>query len=196
MKYITKTPLILPFKGTLFVSNGGRSIKTNNHLQFKNGSGPQNQIYAYDFRTEITGKEKDLKDFPVFGRQVISPGKGIVSQIINGAFDLPPGERNRSVGVGNAITINHQNGEYSFLCHLKNNSIKIKVKDKVKQGEVIALCGNSGNTFQPHIHYHLQDGPFMHNSNALPAQFSKMIVNGKLKEIYEPVRGENVSNPN
>jgi hypothetical protein len=194
MNYKTKTPLILPFKKTLFVSNGGRSLKTNSHMQFKNSDGPQNQLYAYDFRTETQGKEKKLKELPVFGIEVISPGDGIIAQIINGAFDLSPGERNRGVGVGNAITIDHQNNEFSFLCHLKHNSIKVKVGQKVKQGQILARCGNSGNTFQPHIHYHLQDSLFMHKAKALPAQFKKIKVNGKVKENYEPIRGDIVIN--
>ena len=59
MDYQTKTDLILPFKGTLLVSNGGRTVETNNHYRPAD-QGPQNQFYAYDFRTENTGKEKIL----------------------------------------------------------------------------------------------------------------------------------------
>ena len=50
MDYKTKTKLILPFKGLLMISNGGRTVETNNHLKFAGGAGPQNQLYAYDFR--------------------------------------------------------------------------------------------------------------------------------------------------
>jgi len=193
MDYQTKTNLILPFSGILMVSNGGRTPETNNHNRPAD-SGPQNQLYAYDFRTNTTSKEKTLEEFPVFGTEVIAPGEGEIIQIINGAIDVMPGERDRSVGVGNAIIINHQNGEYSLLCHFKHNSIKVSVGDKVRQGQVLGLCGNTGNTFQPHIHYNLQDGPKMHLAKALPAQFSKIIVNGVMKEKCEPIRGENVSN--
>lgn len=193
MGYQTKTDLILPFKGTLLVSNGGRTSETNSHYRSAD-QGPQNQLYAYDFRTENTGKEKILEDHPVFSKEVLAPGDGIVEQIINGALDVMPGERDRSVGVGNAIIIDHQNGEYSLLCHFKHDSIKVKIGDKVKQGDVLGLCGNTGNTSQPHIHFNLQDGPFMHKAKALPAQFKKIIVDGKEKINYEPIRGEQVSN--
>lgn len=195
MNYQTKTPLILPFKGTLLVSNGGRSVETNNHLKFGESGGPQNQLYAYDFRTENSGDEKKLEDFPVFGKEIISPGNGIVSQVINGAIDVMLGERDRSVGVGNAIIIDHQNGEYSLLCHFKHDSIKVHVGDQVKQGDVLGLCGNTGNTSQPHIHFNLQDGQFMHNAKALQAQFKRIIVDGKEEINYEPTRGQKVGNP-
>lgn len=193
MDYKTKTNLILPFRGEWLVSNGGRTSETNSHVRGAD-QGPQNQLYAYDFREESTGKETKLEEFKVFGKEVIVSGDGTIVQVIDGSIDVLPGERDRSVGVGNAIIIDHKNGEYSLLCHFKHNSIKVRVGDKVKQGDVIGLCGNTGNTFQPHIHFNLQDGPLMHKAKALPAQFRKIIVNGKVKENYEPILGERVSN--
>ena len=193
MEYQTKTSLILPFHGIWLVSNGGRTPETNSHIRPAE-QGPQNQLYAYDFRMENTGKETKLEEFEVFGKEVLAPGDGIVTQVISGSIDVLPGERDRSVGVGNAIIIDHQNGEYSLLCHFKHNSIKIKVGDKVRQGDVIGLCGNTGNSTQPHIHFNLQDGPLMHKANAIPAQFSKILVDGKEKIYYEPIRGQKVSN--
>jgi murein DD-endopeptidase MepM/ murein hydrolase activator NlpD len=193
MDYKTKTSLILPFKGTWLVSNGGRSPETNNHVKL-DGNGPQNQLFAYDFRFENTGNEKSLQDFKAFGQEVLAPGSGIVVQVINGAMDILIGERDRSVGVGNAIIIDHRNGEYSLLCHFKYDSITSKVGDEVKRGQMIGLCGNTGNTTQPHIHFNLQDGPLMQRANGLPAQFEKIMVNGEEKLGYEPVRCEKVSN--
>lgn len=189
----TKTPLILPFHGTWLVSNGGRTQETNNHIRPAE-QGPQNQLYAYDFRMESSGKEAKLEEFTVYGKEVLAPGSGIIIQVIDGSIDVLPGERDRSVGVGNAIIIDHQNGEYSLLCHFKHNSITVKVGDKVKQRDVIGLCGNTGNTTQPHIHFNLQDGPLMHKAKALPAQFRKILVDGMEKVNYEPVRGQKVSN--
>jgi hypothetical protein len=193
MDYKTKISLILPFKGELLVSNGGRNPETNSHIRPAE-SGPQNQLYAYDFRTENTGKEKTLEDYPVFNKEIIAPADGIIIQVVNGAIDVLPGERDRSVGVGNAIVIDHQNGEYSLICHFKYNSIKVKVGNTIKQGDILGLCGNTGNTTQPHIHFNLQDGPKMHSSNALPAQFAKIKVNGAEQLHYEPIRGDFVSN--
>lgn len=193
MNYQTKTNLILPFKGTWLVSNGGRTAETNSHIRPPE-SGPQNQLYAYDFRMESSGQEKKLEAFKVFGKDVLSPGKGIVIQVIDGSIDVLPGERDRSVGVGNALIIDHRNGEYSLLCHFKHSSIQVKVGDEVQQGQIIGQCGNTGNSTQPHIHFNLQAEPLMHRAQPLLAQFKKIIVDGKEKENYEPVRGQKVSN--
>lgn len=194
MDYQTKTNLMLPFRGTWMVSNGGRTEETNNHIKFANGDGPKNQIYAYDFRRGHTGEGKRLEDYDVYGEEVIASGDGVVIQVINGAIDVLPGERDRAVGAGNTVIIDHGNGEYSVLCHFKFNSIQVKVGDHVLQGDLLGLCGNTGNTSEPHIHYHLQDGPRMHTANALPAQFDKIIVDGEVKTNFEPIRKQMVAN--
>lgn len=194
MDYQTKTKLILPFGGTWMVSNGGRTVETNNHMKFEGGDGPKNQLYAYDFRRGHTGNGEKLEDYDVFGEDVLAPGDGVVIQVINGAIDVLPGERDRGVGVGNMVIIDHQNGEYSLLCHFKHNSIRVTVGDQVKQGDILGLCGNTGNTSEPHIHFNLQDGPRMHTANALSAQFDRIMVDGEVKLKYEPIRKQMVSN--
>lgn len=192
MEYQTKTSLILPFNGIWKVSNGGRTPETNNHANPERNS--RSMLYAYDFRLEHTGSGDKLEDYEVFGKEVIAPADGKIIQVINGSIDVMPGERDRGVGVGNAIITDYGNGEFSVICHLKYESIRVNVGDKVKQGQVIGLCGNTGNTSEPHVHFHLQDGHFMHKANALPAQFKNIIVNGKIRENYEPIRGEMISN--
>lgn len=189
MDYKTKTDLILPFKGGLTVTNGGRTIETNNHIKIE-GSG----TYAYDFRNGHSGEGKRLEDYSVFDTEVIAPGEGIISQVINGSIDCMPGEKDRGVGVGNAVIIDHQNGEWSMLCHLRHDSIIVNVGNAVNQGDIIGHCGNTGNTSEPHIHYHLQNNALAHLAEPLLAQFRKITVNGEVKENYEPIRSEIVSN--
>lgn len=194
MDYQTKTKLIPPFRGTWMVSNGGRTVDTNNHMKFVDGDGPKNQLYAYDFRRGHTGNGEKLEDYDVFGEEVLAPGDGVVIQVIDGAIDVLPGEYDRGVGVGNMVIIDHRNGEYSLLCHFKHNSIRAKVGDHVKKGDLMGLCGNTGNTSEPHIHFNLQDGPRMHTAKALPAQFDRINVDGEVKTKCEPIRKQMVSN--
>lgn len=52
---------------------------------------------------------------------------------------------------GKAITINHGNGYKTSYGHL--SKIRVKKGDKVKRGDIIALSGNSGLSFAPHLHY-------------------------------------------
>lgn len=58
---------------------------------------------------------------------------------------------------GNAIVIKHSNGKYSQYAHL--SKIQVKVGDKVKTGEQIALSGNTGNSSGPHLHFEIRTTP-------------------------------------
>lgn len=52
---------------------------------------------------------------------------------------------------GKAITINHGNGYKTRYSHLLD--IRVSEGDSVKRGDIIALSGNSGLSFAPHLHY-------------------------------------------
>ncbi len=52
---------------------------------------------------------------------------------------------------GKAITIDHGNGYQTSYSHLLD--IRVKSGQSVKRGDIIALSGNSGLSFAPHLHY-------------------------------------------
>ena len=55
--------------------------------------------------------------------------------------------------------IRHNEYLYSQVSHLKPGSLKVKQGDQVKRGEIIALCGNSGRSPYPHLHFQFQSTP-------------------------------------
>lgn len=56
-------------------------------------------------------------------------------------------------GYGLRVDISHENGWLSFYGH--NSQILVKVGQYVNKGDVISLCGNTGASTGPHIHYGL-----------------------------------------
>ncbi|MBW7945575.1 MAG: peptidoglycan DD-metalloendopeptidase family protein, partial [Sphingomonadaceae bacterium] len=66
--------------------------------------------------------------------------------------------------------------------------------DTVKAGQTLGLCGNSGRTSEPHIHFHLQTGAtFADAGTGLPANFHDMLVDGRPARDGEPVRGQAIA---
>jgi murein DD-endopeptidase MepM/ murein hydrolase activator NlpD len=55
---------------------------------------------------------------------------------------------------GNLVGIDHQNGYVTYYGH--NSKILVNVGDTIRQGEVIALSGNTGRSSAPHLHYEIR----------------------------------------
>jgi hypothetical protein len=192
--YQDTTKLKLPFQGEWLVYNGGRNIFNNPYAMV------DDMRFALDFAYVKDGHlfsgaggigSKD-EDYFCFGQPIVAPADGTVIKAIGGYNDNPPGKPTGDQTDGNVIIIRHDEGESSMFNHLKQNSLKVKQDDKVKQGEVIAECGNSGAGPVPHVHYQFQKGAGI----GLPAQFQDYIANGKPVASGEPTRGQLVKNAN
>ena len=58
---------------------------------------------------------------------------------------------------GNHVVIQSDSGVYALYAHLRQKSLGVKKGDRIKSGEFIARVGNSGNSIQPHLHFHLME---------------------------------------
>jgi hypothetical protein len=189
-----KTQLSLPFKGHWLVFWGGDTKELNQHHD------TTNQRFAFDFLgVGNDGKTRKgdgslNEDYFAFGRQILAPADGIVTDVINGVRDNVPRSMNPYSALGNAVFIEHRPYEVSVLAHLKLGSITVKVGDKVKKGQVIGVCGNSGNSSEPHLHYHLQNTPIIQDGTGIKPCFQNITIikDGKKepKTNYSPIKGE------
>ncbi len=59
--------------------------------------------------------------------------------------------------VGNHVVIDHGNGVFSLVAHLRRRSLRVHPGQLVRAGDVLGEVGNSGNTSEPHVHVQLMD---------------------------------------
>ncbi len=160
------------------------------------------------------GSDKKLSDYYCFNKPVTAPFDGVIEEIEDGIEDNAIGDMNLQKNWGNSVVIKHDEKFYSQVSHLKNDSIKVEVDQSVKQGDIVAYCGNSGRSLVPHIHFQFQDNPsigsktidypissFIENSNglfsfetsAIPKKdqtISNITTNDLLKNAYHFIPGQ------
>ena len=78
--------------------------------------------------------------------------------------------------VGNHVVIEHADGEHSIYAHLKPGSLKVKAGDRVAMGQPLASVGTSGNSTEPHLHFHIADGPDALRSAGIPVRFDALHI--------------------
>ena len=54
---------------------------------------------------------------------------------------------------GNYVLVEHKNGFCTRYAHLAYGTIKVKVGDKVKQGQVLGFMGSTGPSTAAHLHF-------------------------------------------
>jgi urea transporter/murein DD-endopeptidase MepM/ murein hydrolase activator NlpD len=185
--------LQLPFLGQWMVSQGHNGSITHKGDWSK----------ALDFII-VDSELKTYSGYPVapenfycYNKPVVAPAKGFVQEIVDFIDDNEIGKVDKQQNWGNSIVIKHADGLYTKMSHLKKSSFKVAVGDYVKKGDIVAACGNSGRSPEPHLHFQVQATPFI-GSKTVEYPIVSYVVEKrgeKLVENYKvPAEAELVSN--
>ena len=187
----------LPFHGQWLTVNGGLDQAHSHSWNIPN------QRYAYDFYVEQNHRSylndgKHPEDYICYDMEILAPEDGIVVELKDEFEDTIIKNREEAFCDasdirGNYIIIDHGHKEYSMIAHIKKGSFRVNLHDNVKKGEVVAHCGNSGNTSEPHIHFQLQKGKSCSFCAGLPVTFTGVkFSDGSIGSLIQ--RGDLVEN--
>lgn len=188
------TPMQFPLKGEWYVFWGGDTKAQNYHVV------SQAQRRAFDLVILKKGKTYQRsgtrnEDYFAFGQPMYAVCDAEVVKVITGVPDNRPGQMNAKQALGNSVTLKTKAGEYVVYAHFELGTIVVKEGDMVKMGQYLGNCGNSGNSSEPHLHLHLQDGLNMLTSVGIKLYFDSLNVAGENKTDYSPVQGEIIAAP-
>ncbi len=136
-------------------------------------------------------------DYYCYKKPLICPADGWVEEVLDGIEDNEIGDSNLEHNWGNTIVIRHNEKLYSKLSHIRKESFKVKKGDFVKKGDILASCGNSGRSPEPHVHFQIQETPFI-GSKTLDyplGHYIQHVKDGfKLMSYAKPSKNDNISN--
>lgn len=177
--YAQRTALVFPFVGQGMITQGGA---WNDGHRNRSGMFAIDAIGLTDAYAAMVGEGDAPAAVAGWGRPVIAPAAGTVVVVRSDRPDQPVSgvsdpkyfvpEFPQGGDPGNHVVLDHGNGEFSMLAHFQHDSLRVRVGDRVKQGQPLGLLGNSGDTNTPHVHHQLQSGPDWTTADALPHAYT------------------------
>jgi murein DD-endopeptidase MepM/ murein hydrolase activator NlpD len=148
---------------------GGHSAAPNRHAidwkRIENGA-------------SSSGPEGENASYYAYGSRVLAVANGTVVGVKDGIPDNTPGhvgaealKLSLETIFGNYVVLDLGQGQFAQYMHLQPGSVSVKVGQRIRRGEVIALVGNSGSSFEPHLHFEVTTSPTPMMGEGLPYLF-------------------------
>lgn len=188
----SKTEFHLPLEGVWYVGSGP-SFNTPHRWS------PMEE-FAFDLvqveqGSTHRGDGARFTDYYAYGKPVLAAAEGIVVSVVADQAEDPktlqqPNEsiqafygrlqgeqmgriaQGAAAVTGNSVVIDHGKGEFSIYAHLKPGSLRVRVGDRVVQGQPIGEVGSTGNSTEPHLHFQVCDGPDPLYCAGIPVRFA------------------------
>ncbi|MGA8145407.1 MAG: M23 family metallopeptidase [Candidatus Acidiferrales bacterium] len=181
-----------PLQGENWVAANGPSNTSQHRRAFipVNGRAYISQRFAIDW-VQMTadgktyqGDSTDNRNYRAYGKEIHAVADGVVTQMKDGIPQNIPNQPPivpitlETVG-GNHVIMEIGDGLYAFYAHMQPGSVRVKVGDKVRRGQVLGLLGNSGNSSEPHLHFHICNTNSELGCEGLPYAFTSYELEGK-----------------
>jgi murein DD-endopeptidase MepM/ murein hydrolase activator NlpD len=192
-----KNKFMFPLRGVWFVGTGA-SFHTAHRWAIP-------EEFAFDISKfggdglSHKGTGTRFEDYYAYGADVLAAGDGrVVGAVDNEAEDpaamQQPDEsqeayfarlqkdqasrlsKGTSAIAGNYVMIDHGQNEYSLYAHLQPGSVRVHVDEQVKAGDAIGKLGSSGNSTEPHLHFHVCDKPDPLMCAGIPVNFANVTI--------------------
>jgi Peptidase family M23 len=181
-----------PLTGEDWSAGNGPSNSSQHRRAFipLNGHAYISQRFAIDWvqlnpdGKTYQGDSADNKNYRAYGAEIHAVADGVVTQTKDGIPQNIPNQPPivpitlETVG-GNHVIVEIGSGLYAFYAHMQPGSVRVKVGDRVRRGQVLGLLGNSGNSSEPHLHFHICNANSELACEGLPYAFAAYELQGK-----------------
>jgi peptidase M23-like protein len=185
------TVIAAPLEGDNWLAGNGPS-NTSIHRRALipiEGHAYISQRYAIDWvrlnpdGKTFAGDPKDNRNYRAYGAEIRAVADGMVTDTKDGIQQNIPGDT-RAVPMtldtigGNHVIMQIADNVFAYYAHMQPGSLRVKVGDHVRRGQVLGLVGNSGNSTEPHLHFHLCNANSELGCEGLPYAFASFDLQG------------------
>ena len=175
-----------PVTGSDWIAADAPSNDPDNHhrrgLFINDGALTDSRRLAIDWKIMKDGKSyrgdaKAAASYFAYGQPLLAIGDAKVVSVEDGHPDNPAGHgvdfhpaepvTIDNIG-GNLVVLDLGDGQYAHYCHMKTGSIRVRVGDHVRKGQVIGAIGSSGDAREPHVHLEVTDAIKTMTGEGLP----------------------------
>lgn len=141
------------------------------------------QRFAIDFfrldrenRTWI-GDPSKVTSYLSYNQKVLAAARGKVVAVAdvlpNQHPPQPPPVTPIADSVGNRVILKVAPGVFLLYAHMKPGSVRVKLGQRLRVGQVIGRVGTSGNSTTPHLHFQVLTRPTFFPADSTPYVFAK-----------------------
>jgi hypothetical protein len=175
-----------PVLGSDWLASDAPSNDADNHhrrgILVFGGRASISRRYAIDWmqvenRASFSGDARDKRAYYAYGKPVVAVADATVVMARDGLPDNVPGHNEAfspavpitmETVTGNTITLDLGSGQFAYYFHLQPGSVRVKVGERVRRGQVMALIGASGDAREPHLHFEITNSPKFLAGEGLP----------------------------
>jgi hypothetical protein len=136
--------------------------------------------------TTHSGDGTRNEDYLAYDAPLLAVADGTITAVVSDNKDatpkvVTPDQSLEELG-GNYVVIDIGDGNFALYAHMAPGSASVKVGDKVTRGQVIGRLGNSGNTTEAHLHFHVMRAPVALSSDNVPFEIDRFTFLGRFDD--------------
>jgi hypothetical protein len=175
-----------PVAGADWLAADGPSNDQDNHhrrgLIIFDGDAAISRRYAIDWKqirdgVSSSGDAGEVRSYYSYDKAVLAVADGRVVAARDGLPNNVPGHGNSfhpavpitlETIAGNTITLDLGGGQFAYYMHLEPGSVRVKVGDRVRGGQLLARVGCTGDAREPHLHFEVTNSSKPLSGEGLP----------------------------
>jgi hypothetical protein len=146
-------------------------------------------VRLFDDGRTFRGDSLANTSYRAFGADVVAVADGVVVGAVGEIPENTPDLVARAVPmtpgtvVGNYILLDIGSRAWAVYGHLQRGSVLVRPGQTVRRGQTLARVGNTGNSTEPHLHFHIADRGSPLDSEGVPYAFSRFALEADGPEV-------------